>query len=675
MAAVSLNERCRKILDLLLSANDYIPLTGILSATGVSKRSVYYDLCKINEWLDSYGLPDLPIERGKGIRIPENEKDTIIELLEEVRHDWGYVFLPSERVKIIICCVIYSREPVYIEQLMEYCQVSRNTIFGDLRVVVSQLREYDLALEYETKKGYLVTGDAVRIRALFFLYFGGLKSLVDNGTLTFIDREEVRRYLKSLEAIEHELNVDYADGSLYSLAALLPIMYQNRGGLYFPGLKQPEIMGTREYGLIRKSFPDLDEKEQIYLCLHLLGSRMTMIPADLFEDKSNQSIYELTKALVTEFEKLACVNFEDKEELERALFVHITSSLYRYQYGIQIGSLMFEDIIREYGELFHITKVVCRYLDQMMGIPLPDSEVAYLALHFGAHLKIADPPKDRPGILIVCVNGISTGNMLRREVQKLLPAAKRVDVASVIHLMDIQEAYDLVISTVRIKCKLPVIVVHPILTDEDRLNILNHHLSDSGQEAMKCEALFHAVKKYVSEKDYAALRRDIVCCMQTTKGGPLSLKPVRGRGLAGYLDAPRITLADHAPGWQDSVRLAGACLLESGSIEKRYLDTIISQTLYYGTYMFLNEEVMLAHAKPEDGVFHTDVSLAIFRAPVAFMNNKRARFLFVLAAEDQEKHLNILKDIFRLVERQENLDKLSECGSREEVLELIGHVL
>ena len=50
---------------------------------------------------------------------------------------------------------------------MEECTVSRNTIFNDMRIVVSQLQAYDLKLEYESKKGYFITGDAIRIRAMF----------------------------------------------------------------------------------------------------------------------------------------------------------------------------------------------------------------------------------------------------------------------------------------------------------------------------------------------------------------------------------------------------------------------------------------------------------------------------------------------------------------------------
>lgn len=77
--------------------------------------------------------------------------------------------------------------------------------------------------------------------------------------------------------------------------------------------------------------------------------------------------------------------------------------------------------------------------------------------------------------------------------------------------------------------------------------------------------------------------------------------------------------------WQESIRIAGKKLVEVGSIEKRYLDCIISQLLYYGPFMFLTQGIILAHAKPEDGVKKMDVSMTIFKEPVYFSQYYRGK--------------------------------------------------
>ena len=122
----SLSGRCQKILNLLMYSCDYISLKEIAQKVGVSRRSVYYDICSINDCLDSCKLPTLKVVRGKGILIPEVEKVAIRALGDDTEGSKEYIFLPSERVKIIVCYIIHSKKPIYVEQLMEACQVSRN---------------------------------------------------------------------------------------------------------------------------------------------------------------------------------------------------------------------------------------------------------------------------------------------------------------------------------------------------------------------------------------------------------------------------------------------------------------------------------------------------------------------------------------------------------------------
>ena len=71
---IYINSRCKEILHMLLMGEDYIPLQRIAAEQHVSRRSIYYDLCKINEWLAMYQIPELEVIRGKGIFIPRKIK-------------------------------------------------------------------------------------------------------------------------------------------------------------------------------------------------------------------------------------------------------------------------------------------------------------------------------------------------------------------------------------------------------------------------------------------------------------------------------------------------------------------------------------------------------------------------------------------------------------------------
>lgn len=674
MAMLYINARCRQILNVLLSHADYVSVNAIAKALQVSRRTVYYDIDKINLWLEQAGLSHLEIVREKGLYLSQQEREKIQTMLESDSEDQVYIFSPEERIKIIICYVIYAQKAIYMEQFTDCFAVSRNTIFADLKEVTKKLKKYDLKLDYQPKQGYIILGDPVRVRALFILYFNEMETLFKSGVIRFFNQKQIQDYYHTLKKIEQTLEISYVDGVLYSIAALVPLLYQHCTAIRFTDLKQTEIVKTQEYALVQKYFSDLEPEEQIYLSLHLLGSRVNLVPDEYFESDSKTYVYDLTKSLVSEFEKVACVTFDKREELERALFVHLNTSLYRYRYGIQIGNNLGDDVMNEYPDMFAITKIAVKRLEKQIELPIPDSEVAYLTLHFGGFLKIPSEENEHLRILIVCVNGISTGNMIKREVHKLLPFAEIVGVVAAVHLINAQNICDLIISTVKINSIVPSITVHPVLTELDRRSILNHRLVAPRNVEIQKERLFQIVKKYVNPADYPNLLKDLTVYIQRDMQHDV-LGEEEEYNLLSILDESRICIFPDRCSWQNSVRIAGRCLLDNRSIEPKYLDTMITQLQYYGPYMFLTENVLLAHAKPEDGVNCLDVSMALFRESVWFSDSKKAKIIWVLAAEDQEKHLKILQDILTLTGDSKFLSDIENAKSSTDILVQIKSVL
>lgn len=663
-----MNARGRKIIDILLQSDDYLTVDEIARHINISKRSIYYDIYQINDWLVYFGLPELEIIRKKGILIEEDIKAEMRDILEDESLIDDYVFSPTERIGIIICSIIYSDEPVYIEQLMSYCGVSRNTIFNDLTVADSELQQYNLKLAYEAKKGYEIAGDIIKVRAVYILYFNDLLPLFEENRLSFMDKEEILDYISILNRMEERLHTSYVAGVITSLAALLPVIRKGGSGLVIRNLKKGEIESTREYLLINEYFSDMEWMEKIYFCIHLLGARVTVNSHDIFHGRPRQEVYEVTKALVSEFEKVACVNFKDRDNLEEALFAHIGASLYRYQYGIQIGDSIGDDVIKEYPDLFRITKVVCKYLEQMIGLPVPDKEIAFLALHFGAHLTLPDIQDKQLRILIVCVNGISTGNMIRREVKRLLPDCEIVGVESARTIMNAQDKCDVIISTINMKSVAPVIKINPIMTQKDREKILSHPRIKKHVMQLDVRHLMEEINPYIQEKDREIVRKKIEDCLShnSNLSIPASYKPKKA-GLLELLEGERVRILQNSDSWIKALWEASEPLLKAGSIEERYIDTIVSQLQYYGPYMFITPGVILAHAKPEDGVKRLDTAMTIFREPVVFTDFYKASIIIVLAASDQVSHLKILRDITELFSIQARVDDLISLPDEDSI--------
>lgn len=93
---------------------------------------------------------------------------------------------------------------------------------------------------------------------------------------------------------------------------------------------------------------------------------------------------------------------------------------------------MAEDIRREYPYIFDVVRQTVQYLEQQLGVQISDNEVAYLALHFGGHLECAKREDKELRILVVCMNGVATGNMLIHELGRILPEAKLAGVRLVV---------------------------------------------------------------------------------------------------------------------------------------------------------------------------------------------------------------------------------------------------
>lgn len=95
--------------------------------------------------------------------------------------------------------------------------------------------------------------------------------------------------------------------------------------------------------------------------------------------------------------------------------------------------------------------------------------------------------------MIVCANGISTGNMLKREITKMFPRAEVVRVESSSRLKNAQADCELIVSTVKFKSVVPVIQVHPILTGRDKEVLARHLGKNDSFDRVKADDIMNLI--------------------------------------------------------------------------------------------------------------------------------------------------------------------------------------
>lgn len=78
-----LDKRSEEVLQLLLYANHYITVNEIATHLNVSKRTIYYEINKINSWFSNNGIPPI-VSKGKKesslqkINAPFSARNTIL---------------------------------------------------------------------------------------------------------------------------------------------------------------------------------------------------------------------------------------------------------------------------------------------------------------------------------------------------------------------------------------------------------------------------------------------------------------------------------------------------------------------------------------------------------------------------------------------------------------------
>jgi mannitol/fructose-specific phosphotransferase system IIA component (Ntr-type)/galactitol-specific phosphotransferase system IIB component len=473
-----------------------------------------------------------------------------------------------------------------------------------------------------------------------------------------------------------ELNANYSDEFILSLSILLEDMKLNENTLKLIGINILEIIKTRQYICVKNILPFLLEQEAIYLALQLLGNKICSYTNTLPDE-----LAPLARALVDKFEELSAITINNKEELSKSILSHLKSSWPRYYYGISPEGLsVLNEIMKSNPTIYELAKDSCSQLKEFIKFPVNEMEIAYLALYFSSYIQQSYCYKNKMRILVVCLNGISTGNILKWEISKLLPCAKVIGVEAKPSKFSLRDICDLVISTVPLKSDVPVEVVNARLSDEDRIRLLNRAKAFGTRRnpvnQLNLQELLSIIGRYVDSQKLAFIKRDIIRELGSSeKSRSLYIEGHKNGGILCHLSPSKIVTADKHIGWKEALQYSAEPLIKNGSIETDYIKQICAQIESLRFYMFLMPGLVLAHGRPEMGVNDLDISIGIFKKPVFFDDHHQASVVIVLCPIDCESHMDIIKDIMTVFKDQDSIETLTELNSSLEIINRIEELL
>ncbi len=168
---MELNSRCVKILRETSKEKDGLSAAALINELGITRRILYYDLNKINDWLKASKLGKVEVSGGR----LSLQTDYLRKIDGVLGSFSAYVFSVEERRAIEILTIALSAAPVTSGHLQSLLDVSQNTILNDVKEWKAMLDPL-LGITTGGKRGYSLSGEEAAARRLIGSQFEVLQN-------------------------------------------------------------------------------------------------------------------------------------------------------------------------------------------------------------------------------------------------------------------------------------------------------------------------------------------------------------------------------------------------------------------------------------------------------------------------------------------------------------------
>jgi ascorbate PTS system EIIA or EIIAB component len=660
-------------------------MNQVMNQTQLTKRQISYDLEKVNHWLKEKALPSISYRGHHYIVMPEEVVDFFRKQeMEEKESD--FILTEEERLIFIYLYLFIRQEPISSVHLTQLLQVSKNTVISDVKKANDRNESFLVEIRYTRQKGYHLSGAESDKRVLVQHHLAELitipyfKELINYLVSDRTEQIPLTTIRETLNETEKLFDLHFVEERVHQFTYFLVFYYYRQREGKFVRFHHDEIELIRKEHMwqiaktLFQSFQfeeDENENELCYLTTQLLG---LSLGNGFVQDGGRDLLFKLCEQLVFDFENKAAIVFEKKNEVINTLYQHFKPAYYRMKYRIPITNPLLDQIKREHHELYTIVKDLLQPIGSLLSIKIPEEEIGFITIHFGALLE---KPKQvvpkRKRAIVVCPSGISSSLMVKHLLESLF---SEITVEKTLSLQGYQkenvDQYDLLFSTVELDAKLPCFYVKPIMTPTEKNSLVNevyHHLFGIEYHDISTKELIQTIQRYANVYDEKGLTNAL---NQLTFHKKVEIQRGNQPVLSDLLKENTVQIVEQLPDWEEAVKVAANPLLETGAIESTYIEAMITNIKTFGAYVVIGPEVAIPHARPEAGVNQVGMSFLKINKPVNFLNDEKypVRLIFCIAAIDNKTHLKALSQLTKLLSENNNVELLKELESTEKMLEL-----
>lgn len=500
--------RMKQIFLVLLNENQPISAKRLAEKVGVSKRTVQRELEYVEYELKAYQVRFMS-KTGVGIWL-EGTPEEKHRLLEAVNA--GDTYDASDRENRRRRLILEVLKEKGLKKLFYYSsqfQVSEATISADLEAIESWLNRYELYVVRKPGSGVTVEGSednyrrAIRAfinenmdtQAVWDAYLDTAKSNVSVEQLKksnigqLLNEDIMRRVMDCIAGMNHARVLTLTENSYIGLIIHISIAI-NR-------ILKNEVI-EQEAGWQRNQEPDEDYRlaellvkeleeefeiqipgiETSYICLHLKGSKHERIALEGENGHypKSREMLKLVNAMIDAFDEEKAYLIKQDEEFIQGLLTHLQPTLIRIYHEMQIQNPVLDDIKAGYPEIYKKSLPVAKILEEYTGKEVPEEEIGYLAVHFGAALVRLEEKREkirRVQIGVVCSSGIGISRLMSSKIEKTFRERIEIQTYGKNDITPfIASKVDFFVTSIPLEAvETPVLAVNPLLNEEDMSRI------------------------------------------------------------------------------------------------------------------------------------------------------------------------------------------------------------
>jgi lichenan operon transcriptional antiterminator len=479
----------KQITNFLINQSDWVSSSEISLNTAIAERKIKYAINRINM---EYGNIIQSSKKGYFIETKDIEQaKQVFEGENEVPGNY------EERKKYIIIKLLMGKQELNIDTLTRSLYVTKNVLLNELSRIRKELKPYHIAIQ--TKNNVVaLTGESADKKKLILDYLN--KDLetsffcVDNIQAFFEDIDlYVLKGIVSTALSEYGYYIDNYSLINYIInLALLILFGKTRNSVtedrvLNKTLQDSVPMPMRDivnniYSRTKEAYAgyQFSEKDFYEISIEILTRLVPKAVDSMRIDDTDALLGEDTKAFMDKIFRSVYKTYEI--DLRSEIFFtrfsyHIKNLLTRVEQDIDVNMHMSGSIKRTYPMVYaiavHIANLICPEKDRTIS----EEEIALIALYIGTIIEEKKSLDEKLSCIIITPDYYVVRESIIKNFRDVLGKYIYIrDIVSDTNEIEAFNDYDLVLSTtpLDVTFSIPFLLINPIMTDEDRKNILKY---------------------------------------------------------------------------------------------------------------------------------------------------------------------------------------------------------